>query len=251
MGYTLDSQQRQMRRTLLAQPPLELVRPGDLSSIQNPRIALISVPRSSMVTVGPFEKLLGSLIKEIAIETSEVLGDRIIIPCLSRQLPAIVQQFGSSVTIIPSAIIYGRAQSSLRTISLSTSRLFQYDLKLALACNISSALRTITPWTALIGPEVSSILDNVLPSDMWVCHEIAAATGSDKNFDKAKHCSVLIRENLEAKARARGETLILCAALAERGADSEVCHAERVFGLHSEAQKVIWFLKSLIQSRGE
>ena len=235
-----------MHRTLLAQPPLDSVQPGDLSSIQNPRVALISVPRSSMITVGPFEKLLASLIKENGIEASKIPGDRIIIPCLSRQLPAIVQQLGSSVTIIPSTVIYGRAQSSLRTISLSASRLFQYDLKLALACNISSALRTITPWTALIGPEVSSILDNVLSSDMWVCGEIAAATGSDTDFDKAKHRSVLIRENLEARARARGETLIVSAALAERGADSEICHAERVFGLHSEAQKEIWFRKLVI-----
>ena len=238
-----------MHRTLLAQPPLESVQPGDLSSIKNPRICLISLPRSSMITVGPFEQVLDSLITENGMEVPEVPEDRIIIPCLSRQLPAIVQHFGPSVAIISSVVLYGRAQASLRTISLSTSRVFHYDLKFALACNISSALRTITPWTALIRPEVSSILDKVLPSDMWMCHEIAAATGSDANFDKAKHCSVLIRENLEAKARARGETLIVSAALAERGVDSEFCHAERVFGLQSEAQKEIWFRQSVIHSQ--
>ena len=202
-----------------------------------------------MITLGPFEQVLDSLITENGMEVPEVPEDRIIIPCLSRQLPAIVQHLGPSVAIISSVVFYGRAQASLRTISLLTSRAFHYDLKLALACNISSALRTITPWTALIGPEVSSILDNVLPSEMWVCHEIAAATGSDVNFDKAKHCSVLIRENLEAKARARGETLIVSAALAERGVDSEICHAERVFGLQSEAQKEIWFRQSVIHSQ--
>lgn len=249
MGYTIDSQHRQMHRTLLAQAPLESVQPEDLSSVQNPRIAFVSVPRSFMITVGPFEKILGSLIKENGIEATEILEDRMIIPCLSRQLPAVVQQLGPSVTVVPSAVLYGRAQSSLRTISLPSSRVFQYDLKLALACNISSALRTITPWTALIGPEVSSILDSALPSDMWVCHEIAAATGSARNFDKAKHCSVLIRENLETKARARGENLIVSAALSERGADSQVPYAERVFGLQNETQKEIWFRKSVIQSQ--
>ncbi|KAL8785633.1 MAG: hypothetical protein Q9195_008553 [Heterodermia aff. obscurata] len=202
---------------------------------------IIKELRSSARFQGPFEKILDSLIKENGIDVTKALEDRMIIPCFSRQLPAVFQHLGPSVAMYSSAVLHGRAQASLRTISLSTSGLFQYDLKLALACNISSALRTITPWTALIGPEVSSILDNVLPSDMWVCHEIAAATGSDTNFDKAKHCSVLIRENLEAKARARGETLIVSAALAERGVDSEVCHAERVFGLQSEPQKEIWF----------
>ena len=249
MGYTIDSQRRQMHRTLLAQPPLESIQPEDLSSIQNPRILFVSVPRSFMITVGPFENILGPLIKENGIEVTEVLEDRIIIPCLRRQLPAIVQQLGPAITVVPSAVLYGKAQSSLRTISLPSSSVFQYDLKLALACNVSSALRTITPWTALVGPEISNILDNALPSDMWVCHEIAAATGSATNFDKAKHCSVLIRENLEAKARARGENLIVSAALSERGADSQVCHAERVFGLQNETQKEIWFRKSVIQSQ--
>ncbi|KAL8821977.1 MAG: hypothetical protein Q9223_000057 [Gallowayella weberi] len=76
---------------------------------------------------------------------------------------------------------------------------------------------------------------------MWVCRERAAATGSDANFDKAKHCSVLVRENLEGKARTNGETLIVSAALAEKGVIGEVCHAERIFELHTEAQKEIWF----------
>ena len=237
-----------MHRTLLAQSPLDPIHPGDLPDVLNPRIALISVPRSSMIIVGPFEKCLGPLIKEVGIDITEIPEDRMLIPCLRRQLPAIVQQLGPSIAVIPSAVLYGRAQASLRTISLSTSKAFQHDLKLALACNISSALRTITPWTALIGPEVSSILDNTLPPEIWVCHELAAATGSDTNFDKAKHCSVLIRENLEAKALARGETLIVSAALAERGADSAVCHAERVFGLCTEAQKELWFRQSVMRS---
>ena len=230
-----------MHRTLLAQAPLEQIPPEDLPQVQEPRIAFISVPRYSVTTVGPFEKLLGPLVEENNVDISTVPQDRIILPCLERQLPSIYQQLGKAVSLIPSKVFHGKAQSSLRTISLPASNAFHHDLKFALACNISSALRTITPWTALIGPEVSGILHNILPSDMWVCHEIAAVTGSQLDFDKAKHCSVLIRENLEGKARARGETLIVSAALAERGVDGEACHAERVFELRTEAQKEVWF----------
>ncbi|KAL8803044.1 MAG: hypothetical protein Q9182_003414 [Xanthomendoza sp. 2 TL-2023] len=77
--------------------------------------------------------------------------------------------------------------------------------------------------------------------NMTFANELAAATGSDANFDKAKHCSVLVRENLEEKARANGETLIVSAALAEKGVIGEVCHAEQLFELCTEAQKEIWF----------
>ena len=80
-----------------------------------------------------------------------------------------------------------------------------------------------------------------MPSNMWICNEIAAATGSQKDFDIAKHCSVLIRENLEEKAKAIGENLIVSAALTERGFDDEVCHAERIFELHTLESKEVWF----------
>ncbi|KAL8783529.1 MAG: hypothetical protein Q9213_004575 [Squamulea squamosa] len=224
-----------------AQTPLKTIEPEELSDVQKPRIVFISIPRKSIITVGPFEELLDPLVREHEVDRKAVPEDRIILPCLERQLPSVVHQLATSVSTLPSKALHGRAQSSLRTISLPTSHTFHHDLKLALACNVSSALRTITPWTALIGPEVSAILDSVLPSAMWVCHELAAVTGSGADFDKAKHCSVLIRENLEAKARANVEALIVSAALAERGVVGEVSHAERLFGLHTEAQKEIWF----------
>lgn len=230
-----------MHRTLLAQAPLKTINPEELSDVQKPNIVFISVPRKFIITVGPLEELLEPLIEENQVENETLPEDRIVLPCLERQLPSILQRLGTSISTLPSKTLHGRAQSSLRTISLPTQHYFPHDLKLALACNVSSSLRTITPWTALIGPEVSKILDSVLPSDMWVCRELAAATGSDSNFDEAKHCSVLIRENLEAKAHGNGETLIVSAALAESDVFGEVSHAERIFGLHTEAQKEIWF----------
>ena len=229
-----------MHRTLLAQAPLEPITPGDLAKVKQPKIVFIAVPRHGIITVGPFEKILEPLLKEHEVDASVVSPDRIILPCLQRQLPSINKTIGSAISLVSSNTLKGKAQSSLRTISLPNSNAFRHDLKLALACNISSALRTITPWTALIGPEVSRILRDTMPSDMWICNEIAAATGSGKNFDVAKHCSVLIRENLEERARAIGQNLIVSAALTESGADNEVCHAERVFHLHTLESKEVW-----------
>ncbi len=229
-----------MHRTILAQDPLAEITPEDLHRLQEPKVVFISVPRHYVTTVGPFEDLLVPLLEEYAVDVSTITEDRVILPCLELQLASMCQQV-PEVLELPSKTVQGQAQSSLRTISLSDSDTFHHDLKLALACRITSALRTITPWTALIGPEVSQILNDVLPPSMWVCDEIAAVTGSHSDFDKAKHCSILIRQNLEAQARAKGQTLIVSAALSEKGADGGICHAERVFELRTDDQKAAWF----------
>lgn len=229
-----------MHRTILAQQPLPKITPEDLHQLQEPNVVFVSVPRHYTAIVGPFEDLLVPLLEQYAVDVSTTTEDRIIMPCLELQFASIRRQIPEALQM-PSKTLHGQAQSSLRTISLSESKTFHHDLKLALACRITSALRTITPWTALIGPEVSQILNDVLPPSMWVCDEIAAVTGSHADFDKAKHCSVLIRRNLEARARAQGQTLIVSAALSEKGADGGICHAERVFELRTEDQKEAWF----------
>ena len=193
------------------------------------------------MTVGPFDQLLGPLVQQYVRNIPQHVDDRIILPCFERQFAMICQQVRGDIWVVDSKELKAQVQSSLRTVTLPTAETFHHHLKLALACNITSALRTITPWTALVGPEVSDILHEILPSSMWVCRELAAATGSQSDFDVAKHFSVLIRENLEPRASARGETLIVAAALAEKGVDGGLCHAERVFGLDSEAKREEWF----------
>lgn len=234
-----------MHRTLLAREPLTPISLNDLAEVQEPSIVFISALRSDFITAGDYEEVLVPLLRENAVDVKTVSEDRIILACLKRQLPSITQQLGSSISILSSKTLRAKAQSSLRTVSLPAASTFRHDLKLALACNITSALRTITPWTALIGPEVSIMLAKTLPPNMWVCNELAAITGSASNFDKAKHCSMLIRENLEEKAKDRGETMIVSAALAERGVDNMACHAERVFDLYTEKLKEVWFRKSV------
>ena len=206
----------------------------------HPDICFVSVNRSDVLTVGPFESLIRPLIHDNEVDVTSASSDRIIVPCLARQVPAIRQRLGHSVRLLRSKPLVAEAQASLRTVSFKHGSAFPHDLKFALACNITSALRTVTPWTVLVGPEISGVLGKLLPASMWVCNEIAAVTGSQPDFDQAKHVSVLVRENLEAKARSRGECLIIAAALAERGLDGEECHAARVFQLVTVAQKKAW-----------
>ena len=127
--------------------------------------------------------------------------------------------------------------------SLKQGSDFPYDLTFALACNITSALRTITPWSALVGPEISAIMQKLLPPRIWICNDLAAVTGSQPNFNVAKNCSVLVRESLAAKARSQGECLIIAAALAGRSVNGKKCRAERVFQLEKVPLKREWFRK--------
>jgi siderophore synthetase component len=103
----------------------------------------------------------------------------------------------------------------MRTLTLRPELNFRYHLKLSLACQITSALRTITPWTALGGAEVSALLEKLLPPDMWLFKEVAAVTGAQKDFNDAKHFSCILREDLELRANAQGESLIIASAFSQ------------------------------------
>ena len=233
----------QMHRTCLPQAPLAAIAPNEILQIMNPEIIFISVMRCDVRIVGHFEFSIRPLLLQQGVELADNTSERIVLPCLARQLPAIRHHLRSRVLQMKSKPLFAQAQASIRTVSLPQSHDFPYDLKFALACNITSALRTISPWTALVGPEISSILERLLPRNLWICKEHAAITGAQSNFDDAKHCSVLLRENLQREADAQGETLIISAALAERGVEGEVCHAERVFELSTLEKKQQWFRK--------
>jgi siderophore synthetase component len=129
----------------------------------------------------------------------------------------------------------------MRTIMVRPKLEFMYHLKLSLACQITSALRTITPWSAIGAPEVSELLVKLLPKDMWVYREVASVNGGQEDFNEAKHMSCILREDLEFKARAQGEALILAAALPQPVLDCGKTHAEMLFGLDTPEQKLAWF----------
>lgn len=230
-----------MHRTCFAQDPLAEILPGELPQLLAPQVLFLSILRRDVVTVGSFETEISPLLKEQMVDETAITSDRIILPCLARQLPAILQTLGSSVIQLRSKPLFVDAQASLRTVSFPAQSQFQSHLKLALSCKISSALRTISPWTSLVGPEVSDVLESLLPSSMSIFSEIAAVTGSQQDFDQAKLFSVLIRQNLDIQARAQGECLIMAGALAEKGVHGDQCHAERLFGLSNLELKRNWF----------
>jgi len=233
-----------MHRTCLAQPPLKPVEPGELiSSILNPEISFVSVPCADVRLSGPFQQTLYPILSKlnvVAKTSSPEMERRIIAPCLTRQLPSIRLRFPNAVKV-SSDPLYVQAQSSLRTVTLPPGLRFPYHLKFPLACKVTSAVRTVTPWTTCVGPELSELLGNLLPDEFWVFNEVASLSGSQENFSEARHLSCLIREDLEIRANRQGEALVVASALAERDVENYSTNAERVFKLDSVDKKKAWF----------
>ncbi|KAI3400067.1 hypothetical protein diail_4605 [Diaporthe ilicicola] len=226
-----------MHRSCFAQEPLEPVSPKDVQSLRNPEIKFLAVPSSDLRITGAFQTRLLPLLQKLGVTNS--IPGTVVVPCLKRQIPAIRARF-PRVEVLQSPPVIARAQAATRTVSLAAELDSPYHLKLALACFITSALRTVTPWTACVGPEAGEVLSEVLPENLWVAREVASVTGSGSDFDEAKHISCVLREDLEPRANALGEALIPAAALAETDLATGISSAERVFGLDTVDKRKAW-----------
>ncbi|KAJ5901986.1 hypothetical protein N7495_002514 [Penicillium taxi] len=220
-----------------AQAPLRQVTPDDIPLMLKPALAFISVPRADLRITGPFEQELQPLIERLEIPKTD--SDRVIVPCLAQQLPSILEKFPETV-VLTFITDCADAQASIRTLTMRSELNFKYHLKLSLACQITSALRTITPWSTSSGPIITELLEKLLPNDLWVFGEVAAVSGSQENFNDARHLSCILRDSLESRAEANDETLIIAAGLAQKPSGDSRTYAEILYGLETISQKKEW-----------
>ncbi|PIA89487.1 hypothetical protein CB0940_06892 [Cercospora beticola] len=227
-----------MHRACIAQPPLAELSSRDLPSLLKPQLSIIAVDSLSVRVTGPFRNLMAPLLR--CFQLPPILAHEIAIPCLTRQLPVIKEYHKSTRVLIEHAVV-GDAQASIRTVSLGRETDFPYDMKMSLAFTITSVLRTITPWSACLNPELSNVLEDLLSEDLWLCKEVATVTGAQSDFEhEAKYISCVLRENHEVRAKALGQKLIIAAALAEKPYDATECHAALLFDLHTIEEKLQW-----------
>lgn len=236
-----------MHRSCVSTQPLEQLLPKDAPSLLQPPMSIIALDSSETRISGPFRDLIKPLLDNFDTfsGTNEVL-----LPCLSRQVPMILERFKTGRVVVQDAYI-AEAQASIRTVTVPKQYGFEWHLKTALACTITSALRTISPWTACVGPELSAIFRDLIPEDTWVCDEVASITGSQDDYDTAKMLSCVLREDLEPRADSLNQALIIAAALAERPYNSDECYAALTFDLHTPLQKMTWltsYAEKLIDS---
>ncbi|KAG8688762.1 hypothetical protein FRC11_004822, partial [Ceratobasidium sp. 423] len=237
-----------MHRSFFATPPMKPIQINDIEKFLDAEITIISVPRARIHLDGPFETSLEPLLSKLNLAT--IPADRALLPCFAEQLPVIHEHFGTDAEVVPSENksikLHGQRQAAMRTLSVPE---FPFHVKMALSCTITSATRTMTPWTARMCIEVSQLLQDIAsdpdimpdPDLLWIARKMATACSADADFEEAKHLSVMLREDLEPRARTLGQCFVLPATLFEVGGEDRVAHVVRLFGLKTIEACKAWF----------
>ncbi|KAL9620605.1 MAG: hypothetical protein Q9160_004859 [Pyrenula sp. 1 TL-2023] len=223
-----------MHRTFASHDPVPSVPPENITSLTAPSISLISVPGSDVRVTGPFRQALKPLLTQYRIEDAQ--PGKVILLCMTLQLPMIKQYHPETEVLLKDAF-QAVGQSSLRTVAIP---FFDYDFKFSLDVTITSSPRIIGPKTVMMIHELSCVLKEIMPDNLWVMGEVGGVTGRSDEFDKNIHIGCLLRENFERRALANNETLAVVGALQEIPPWSTECNAALVFGLRTEEQKLNW-----------
>lgn len=208
----------------------------------NPGLSFVVLPHSSVDVFGPFVQLTRPLLKALEINPeNDQEGKKIIIPCLTQQLPAVLHFFPEA-TPLKTTPQTAQAHAAIRTASFPG---YAFDMKFSLACRITSATRALPCWAATAAPPMTDIMRAVLPPEgVWVFGEVAAVTGSQGDKSQAKHLTCILRESLEGRAKENGEALVLASGLIEKpfGGGGRT-YAEIVFDLTTAERKMHWFTR--------
>lgn len=127
------------------------------------------------------------------------------------------------------------------------------SLKLGVGIKLTSAIRTISPASAYLGPRFSAQVVPVLKMNkniLTVAKELSSAVYNHPDSDLAKHCAAIVRESHENTSEERGERLIVCTSLVESGhsgVNGNIPAIIRVFKLDTEEKRIAW-LDRLVQS---
>ncbi|PVU99638.1 hypothetical protein BB559_000543 [Furculomyces boomerangus] len=216
---------------------------------------------------------INKLIQDIEV-SSKISNPFVIIPVHPLQLPAVKEIFKSDIEILPIEIP-ANGQASLRTISVDYLHNIGKCIKLPIAIKVSSALRTVTPWSTYIGPRVTELIpiitqklneiesesngkvatkvsgidsfgdyevngktnDGIDNTVLYIAKEPASAVYKTDDFDVAKYLACIIRDEAESLIDTSKEKVIICAALTERDVDG-ISFVEKCWKLQSKSQRI-------------
>ncbi|PVU86627.1 hypothetical protein BB561_006635 [Smittium simulii] len=238
------------------------------TDFSNTTVRFIAIDRSKVDMFGDFEDLLEPLIKNANHISDDVENHdnyinkmvdttkNVIIPVHVLQLPSICLNFKDEVTLLPfeSKI---RGQASLRTVSNKDLAKTGKCIKLPIAIKITSALRTVTPWSTYVGPKLSQLVSKLekrnqelnilngleIDNDVLViAREDASINYKSTDFDIAKHISCIVRDEADYLIKGKNEKAIICAALTETLANGKSAVVD-AFGLDT-IEKRLEFLQN-------
>ncbi|KAI7906507.1 IucC family-domain-containing protein [Cokeromyces recurvatus] len=237
-------------------PPMKPLTPGSYD-LEHPKIRLVGVRRESATLRGDYEELSKDLVDALIEAANEDVqtvrnkydSDYVYIAIHELQLPNVEQRFPDAYIFPEPYSIPVEALASLRSVA-RPDILIGRSVKLCLGIKISSALRTVTPFTTYFGPGFSSHVVpklNYDPNVLAVEREMATISYRHEDPDVAKHCSSVIREAFEYDPKYKDDLFVPCGVLVEKiqKPDTNETLLTHVWELDSE-QKRINFLERYI-----
>ncbi|RCH85310.1 hypothetical protein CU098_006734, partial [Rhizopus stolonifer] len=236
-------------------PPMKTLSPGSYD-LDHPKVRLVGVPRANAVLRGDYESLSDKLVNalfeagcgenNVKAERSKYDPDYVYIAIHELQLPNIEQKFSDALIFPEGYSITVEALASLRSVA-RPDILPGLSVKLCLGVKISSALRTVTPFTTYFGPGFSKIVPKLTydASVLAIERELGTITYRHEDTDVAKHCSSVIREAFEYDPEYRDDLFIPCGVLVEKiqRPDTDETLVTHVWGLDTEEKRVAFLTR--------
>ncbi len=207
-----------MHRMRYTVSPTQPISPA--TDLYNINLRYTIVPKAELIISGDFSDLTKPL---YASHLDRLVQDGIefnqesdlIVPVHEYQIPNVQLRF-PNIRILPEWFATPcKVQSSIRT--LNYIGYDKYCIKLPLGVKLTSAFRTITPWTTFLGPRINPLLDAVIADkDVLIAmREPASISSSHPDFDIAKHLSCIVRDDAQYQANLRNEHVALSVTLTE------------------------------------
>lgn len=238
-----------MHKARKSYPPMKPLTPGSYD-LEHPNVRLVGIPRGSAVLRGDYETLSIELVNAM-IEASgtdvktfraQYDPDYVYIAIHELQIPNVQDKFSDALIFPESYSIPVEALASLRSVA-RPDILPGRSVKLCIGVKISSALRTVTPFTTYFGPGFSKIVPHLSYDRdvLAVERELGTITYNCEDTDIAKHCSSVIREALEYDPEYKDDLFIPCGVLVEkiqRKPDTDETNVTRVWGLDTQEKRI-------------
>ncbi|KAG1462348.1 hypothetical protein G6F56_005538 [Rhizopus delemar] len=228
-------------------PPMPPLTPGSYD-LDHPYVRLVGLPKTSAVLRGEYEELSAPLMNALMDagsshqEIRAQYPNHTYIAIHELQIPNVQERFKDAVVFPKEYQLPVEALASLRSVA-RPDILPGLSVKLCLGIKISSALRTVTPFTTYFGPGFSFNVVPKLTYDSEVLaieRELGTITYNIEDTDIAKHCSSVIREALEYDPKYKDDLFIPCGALAEKiqRPDTDETLVSHVWNLDTKQKRI-------------
>ena len=222
-------------------PPLT---PG-MIDLDNPRIRLVSFPRQAIHLRGDFEAKIYDLVEHMLGDPRE--PGVVYLPVHEFQLETLLEKFPVAQVVSEARPVWARSLTSVRSLALP-ELLPGKCLKLGIGIRVSSALRTVSPFSAYFGPGFSEANVPHLSYDrdiLTIQCETASAVARHEDPHIAKHAACIVRDALECSPESTQDLIVPCASLVERiqQPNTHATLVTHVFGLQTEASRQAFLIR--------